>query len=293
MESHDPRVSVVMITYNRRDEAIRTLARLIELPERPRIVVVDNASTDGTAAAIRSEFAGKDVEVVEAGANLGAAGRNVGARHVETPYIAFCDDDTWWEPGMLRRAADLFDAHPKLAVIIGRTLVGPEELEDPICRELEESPLPREEGMPGPPVLGFLAGASVLRRAAFLEVGGFDPLVLINGEEEWVAVELAARGHWLCYVPELVVHHHPSAVRDVHARRWQGVRNTLWFLWLRRPWPSALRRTWRLVREVPRDRATRRGFAAALTGLPRLLPRRRVVPPAVERALRLLDPRSS
>ena len=288
-ESCDPRVSVVMITYNRRDETLRTLARLAELPEQPRIVVVDNASTDGTVEAIRSRFGGADVELVEAGTNLGAAGRNLGVGRVETPYIAFCDDDTWWDPGMLRRAADLLDAQPKLAVIMGRTLVGPEQTEDPICQELQRSPLPREEGMPGPPLLGFMAGVSVFRRSAFLEVGGFDPLVFISGEEEWVAVELAARGYWMCYVPELIVHHYPSTTRDSHARRWQGIRNSLWFLWLRRPWTTALKRTWWMARTVPRDRCSLRGFVAALAGLPRLLPRRRVVPPAVEQNLRLLD----
>jgi len=289
MESGDPRVSVVMITYNRRDEALRSLARLAELPEKPRIVVVDNGSTDGTADAIRSRFGGANVAVVEAGANLGAAGRTLGVGHVDSPYVAFCDDDTWWDPGMLRRAADLFEAQPQLAVITGRTLVGHEETEDPMCRELLDSPLPREPGMPGPPLLGFMAGVSVFRRSAYLEVGGFDPFVFISGEEEWIAVELAARGYWMCYVPELIVHHYPSAVRDSHARRWQGIRNTLWFLWLRRPWTSALQRTWWMARTVPRDRCALRGFAAALAGLPRLLPRRRVVPPAVERSLRLLD----
>jgi hypothetical protein len=102
-------------------------------------------------------------------------------------------------------------------------------------------------------------------------------------------VELAARGYWICYVPELTVHHYPSAARDNHGRRWQGIRNTLWFLWLRRPWTSALRRTWWMARTVPRDRDALRGFAAALAGLPRLIRRRRVVPPGVERNLRLLD----
>jgi GT2 family glycosyltransferase len=250
-------------------------------------VVVDNASADGTADAVRERFAG--VEVVEAGANLGATGRNLGVAHVDTPYVAFCDDDSWWDPGMIRRAADLFDAHPRLAVVTGRTLVGPDNIEDPICRELLASPLPREEGMPGVPLLGFMAGVSVVRRSAFLEVGGFDGKVLIGGEEEWTAVELAARGYWMCYVPELVAHHHPSAVRDRNARRWQGVRNTLWFLWLRRPMTSALRGTWGVARAAPRDLNSLRGFAAAVAGLPRLLPLRRVVPPGVEQNLRLLE----
>lgn len=45
----DERISVVVITHNRRDELQRTLERLAALPEQPRVVVVDNASSDGTA----------------------------------------------------------------------------------------------------------------------------------------------------------------------------------------------------------------------------------------------------
>ncbi|MGW4005013.1 glycosyltransferase family 2 protein, partial [Streptomyces nigra] len=48
----DPRTTVVVITHNRRPELLRTLDRLAELPERPRVIVTDNGSTDGTAAAV-------------------------------------------------------------------------------------------------------------------------------------------------------------------------------------------------------------------------------------------------
>jgi GT2 family glycosyltransferase len=210
-------------------------------------------------------------------------------RRAETPYVALCDDDAWWEPGALARAADLFDGQPRLAVVTGRILVGPENREDPVCRELESSPLPAATGMPGPALLGFLAGASVVRRSAFLEAGGFRPKLHIGGEEEWLAVELAARGWWLCYVPDLVVHHHPSHQPDGQRRRWQLLRNALWFAWLRRPLFSALRRTVDLARAEPWDRVTLRGFASAFAGLPRRLPARRVVPPEVERGFRLLE----
>ena len=56
MDGGDPRIAVVMITYNRRQEVLRSLGHLTALPERPRIVVVDNGSTDGTAAAVAEPF---------------------------------------------------------------------------------------------------------------------------------------------------------------------------------------------------------------------------------------------
>jgi GT2 family glycosyltransferase len=276
-----------MITHNRCEEVLRSLDHLTALPERPHIVVVDNGSSDGTAAAIGRRF--PQVEIVEAGSNRGAAGRNLGIRRVDAPYVALCDDDAWWEPGHLERAAELFDRHPRLAIVTARILVGPEAREASVCRELKSSPLPAEDGMPGPPLLGFLAGASVVRRSAFLEVGGFPEHVFIGGEEELVAVDLASRGYWMCYVPELILYHYPSPHRDLLRRRINLVRNAIWFAWMRRPLRSALRQTFQAARDASKDPAARRGFFAAITGLPGILRQRRVVPREVEKGLRLLD----
>ena len=156
------RVGVVVITYQRREEALACVARLTALPERPPVVVVDNGSTDGTAAAIRARFPG--VDVVALGENLGAVGRNVGVARLRTPYVAFCDDDTWWEPGSLDRAADVLDAHPALAVVNARIVVEPYGTEDPVVAELRDSPVPGPDWLPGPALGSFLAGASVVRR---------------------------------------------------------------------------------------------------------------------------------
>lgn len=283
----DPRVAVAMITWNRREQVLRTLQRLIELPERPPIVLVDNGSTDGTRAAVAERF--PQVDVVRSDENLGAAGRNVAVRCLERPYVAFCDDDTWWEPGSLSRAADLFETHHRLALVTARVLIEPGGRVDPTCRRMQRSPLARVAGMPGPALLGFLGGASVVRRSAFLEAGGYPAAIWLGGEEDWLAAELASRGWRLCYVSELCVHHEPCLQRNEPRRRWHLVRNALWFAWLRRPLGSALRRTAAIARTEPWDAVTLKGFAAAVAGLAPLLPQRKVVPRNVERGLRLLE----
>jgi GT2 family glycosyltransferase len=287
MSEPDSRISVVVITRNRRDELLGTLARLARLPERPRVVVVDNASTDGTAKAVGVRF--PNVEVIEAGANRGAAGRNLGVERVDTPYVAFCDDDSWPQPGALRHAADVFDGRPKLGLLCGRSLLGPLEVEDPICGVMERSPLAAEPGMPGPPLLGFVACAAVVRRAAYRAAGGFVERFRVGGEEELLAVDLTAAGWWVCYDRGYVVHHHPSPIRSVADRRAVVIRNALWAAWLRRSPRGAVRRTRRLAAGWTLDRATARGVAAALAGLPWVLRRRRAVPPHVEAAMELIE----
>ncbi|MBV9143037.1 MAG: glycosyltransferase [Pseudonocardiales bacterium] len=276
-----------MITHNRKAELLRTLERMTALPDRAPVVVVDNGSTDDTAAAVTARFG--QVKLLRSEHNLGALGRNLAVRDVATPYVAFCDDDTWWQPGALRRAADLLDAHPGLASVTARILVAPAMVEDPITPELRDSPVPGPAWLPGPALLGVLAGASMFRVTAFREVGGFSPRLWLGGEEELLALDLAARGWWMCWAPEVVVVHAPSASRDPRRRRQLGIRNTLWTAWLRRPLPSALRRTATLLRSVPADWASVVAFAEALTGLAWVLRERRVVPPEVERGLRLLE----
>ena len=126
------RITVVVLTHNRCDELLRTLAHIQALPEQPAIVVVDNASTDGTTTCLASHRY-KDVRLIKAERNLGAAGRNLGVNVVRTPYVAFCDDDTWWEPGALHIAVKLLDEHAQIAVLNANILVGPAARPDPAC----------------------------------------------------------------------------------------------------------------------------------------------------------------
>jgi N-acetylglucosaminyl-diphospho-decaprenol L-rhamnosyltransferase len=287
MTGPDPRVAVVVITQDRAEGLLETLGHLAGLPERPRIVVVDNASADGTPERVRERF--PQVEVLALRRNLGGAARNLAAERLPTPYVAFCDDDSWWAPGALSRAADVLDAHPDHAVLQGHILVGPEERVDGICEEMAQSPLPRRPGDPGHPLLSFVACAAVVRRAPFLQVGGFRAFLGVGGEEEILSHDLVGRGWRLAYVPEVVGHHHASVQRDAHLRRAHGIRNTLWTTWLRRPVHPAAVRTVRLLRRLPRDGVTVRGLRMALGGAPWVLRERAVSPPHVEAARQLLE----
>jgi GT2 family glycosyltransferase len=283
----DARVGVAIATRERCAELAGTLSRLCALPERPPVVVADNGSGDGTPAAIRAAFPA--VEVLELGCNRGAAARNAAAERLATPYVAFSDDDSWWRPGALRRAADVLDADPRLALIAARILVGPDERLDPVCRLMERSPLSAHRGAVGRPVLGFVACGAVVRREAFLSVGGFEGRFGIGGEESPLALELAAAGWELAYVPDVVAHHHPAGGGVRPGRRATMLRNEIWATWLRRPAGAAARRTVGLVARSGPRRHTAAGVAQAVRGGGWVARERRVVPAGVERALRALE----
>jgi GT2 family glycosyltransferase len=248
------------------------------------VILVDNGSSDGTPGLVRQHF--PDVDVVELAINLGSTARNIGVERASTPYVAFADDDSWWAPGALRRAADLLDAHPRLAVLAARMLVGEDETPDPICGEMADSPLGRDADLPGPTVLGFLACGAVVRRDAYLAAGGFDDVVFFMGEEERLALDLAATGWGLAYVEDVVAHHHPSPVRNTVARAARAARNELLTTVMRRPWPVVIRTA---AAAALGGAPGRLGLRQALPVVPRALARRRRLPTRVESARRSLD----
>lgn len=281
-------VTVVIATRDRRVELLRTLGHLRDLPERPEIIVVDNASSDGTAEAVRARFPG--VEVVRAARNLGAPARNIGVRAARTPYVAFSDDDSWWEPGALRLAARTFADHPHLGLLAARVLVGEERVPDPINAALAATPLLAGTDQPGPPVLGFLACGSVVRRRAFLDAGGFSPVLFFPGEEQLLAYDLAALGWDRCYVPGVVAVHEPSRRRGPTSdRREAELRNALLTVWLRRSARVALRESVRLAARTFNDPESRAAMLGALRRMPHAMTGRRRLPASVEAEARLLE----
>lgn len=267
----EPHTTVVVISRNRRADLLTSLPR----HEAP-VVLVDNASTDGSHEVVRGLR--DDLRLIRLPRNRGAYGRTLGARASETHLVAFADDDSWWAPGALDRAAALFDRHPRLGLIAGSVLVGPEERPDPFNEVLASSPLPSAPDAPGPELLGFVGCAAIARRDALLQVGGFDDVVRFPGEEERVALDLYDAGWQLCYVPDVVAHHHPSPRRTSNERRQIAMaRSRILTAVMRLPWS-----------EVAREVTTALGSAVGRRGLIDALPR---VPRAV-RSRRRLSPRT-
>jgi GT2 family glycosyltransferase len=277
---------VVIATRDRHERVLATLDLLADLPEAPPIALVDNGSADGTAAAVAKRHPA--VRVIRLADNAGAAARTLGVRALDTPLIAFSDDDSWWAPGALAAATATFAAHPRLGLLAARILVGPERRLDPTCAAMRHSPLSAGDSLPGPAVLGFVACGAIVRRDAFLAVGGFHPRLQIGAEEHLLALDLAAAGWSLAYCDRIVAHHHPGVSGPRPGRLAQQLRNDLWTAWLRRRLPGALRQTAALTLTAIRSDQLA-ALPAALRGLPWVLRERRPIPASVERSARQLD----
>jgi GT2 family glycosyltransferase len=260
---------VVIATRDRRDSLLRSVAAIEALPERPPIVVVDNASSDGTAEAVTANFPAVELLALERNRGIGA--RNLGLERLHTRFVAFSDDDSWWSPGALARAAATFSRHPAVGLLAARILVGSERRLDQVSA-LMEGPAP--PGLPGPRVSGFLACGVVVRREAFLAAGGFCERFLIGAEETLLAIDMRAAGWELCYAPDVVAVHAPHPASR-GGRSSLLLRNELWTSWLRRPAGRALRDTAGLLRAASHDDTARRALLSAVAGLPWALRARR------------------
>jgi len=276
-------VGVVLLTYNCERWIERTADRLAALG-RP-VVAVDNASSDGTLA-ILSRY--PQFEVLRLRRNIGAAARNVGARRLQTDYVAFCDDDGWYDDEGLTFAAELLDRQPRLALVNARILVGEQARLDPISAIMQNSPLADVGSLGGKPIASFMAGACILRRGTYLQSGGYDERFFIGAEEETLSYKLLRAGWQLRYRPEVVMRHYPSSANAENLRHY-GVRNTLVNAWLHRRFRSALRWSCFIAMDSPKNRNLVYGLAMTVRALPWIVRERSPMSTELDDMLTSLD----
>jgi GT2 family glycosyltransferase len=214
---------VVVVTHGSATVVGSCLASARACPEVERLIVVDNASSDGSADVARS--VGADA-VVEHGANLGfAAGVNRGLRESSADLVLLLNPDALIEPAALRALLDALRgdggvvmAGPMLRDARG-VLAGGRRFSTVVNRLCWHLPLPVRPqwstpeyggalGSDRPQPVDYLWGAALLCRRRFLdEVGGLDERFFLYSEDEDLGRQARARQARSLLVPGAVVRH--------------------------------------------------------------------------------------
>jgi glycosyltransferase involved in cell wall biosynthesis len=160
------------------------------------VIVVDNQSTDGTAA-IASQYASRVRTVVNAGPTDPATGRNVGLEVAAGSFIAYLDADDLWRPNKIARQMQEFDARPALEVCVSwlENFWSPDVAVESRWFRDDQRPMV---------MAGWMPQTMLARREAFSRYGAWDPAQGHAANSEWF-VRLQRRGATMTALPDILV----------------------------------------------------------------------------------------
>jgi GT2 family glycosyltransferase len=278
-DSPAPLTCAIMIaTRNRRADLARTCAVLEMLrPQPSEVLICADGCTDGTVEFLR-EFHPNFRLLIHEPARGSIASRDAMLRASTADLVLSLDDDSHpLEPDFLARAVPLFTANPRLAVV-------------DFAQRSDERPasLRATDFGPAGPRASYSSAGAVLRRAVYLELGGYEPFFFHAYEEPDLALRCLAAGYEVRFEPGAIIRHHYTGTQRNELRTHQfHAGNELWSVFLRCPLPWLLPvAAFRVVRQF--GYALSRGFPWALReplwwwrclrGLPACLRRRRPLP---------------
>jgi hypothetical protein len=258
------RLSVIVVSYGVRDLLARCLASLTRPEDGPVIdvIVVDNASPDGSAALVREQYPGVRLLALERNAGFGVAA-NAGARLAEGDLLFFLNPDTEVPAGSLPCIAPALESRPDAVAVGFRQIDAHGQLQlslglapgflTEIVRRTVQRRLDRgspwlaaalDKLLSSPLAVPWVSGATLLlRRADFERIGGFDERFFLYFEDIDLCLRLCAQGGRIYYDPTVTLVHHrgrsAAGARDL-ARR--AYRESQLYFWEkhRGPWARRL-----------------------------------------------------
>jgi GT2 family glycosyltransferase len=224
-------VTVVVPTWNRSDLLRTCLSSLQMQTIRPRVLVVDNGSTDDTEQMMHSEF--PEFQYLKLPGNLGfARAVNLGIQRADSPLVALLNNDTEADELWIERAVSAALQYPEYAFFASRMV-------NYFDRKVLDSagdvylrtglPLKRGSGLPADtfpkaaPVLGASAGAAFYRREIFDRIGLLDEDYHMYLEDVEFSLRAQLAGFRCLYVPEAIVYHIEAASDPDRGRSRSGV----------------------------------------------------------------------
>jgi GT2 family glycosyltransferase len=211
-----PPVSIVFVAYNRRDKLgislEHVLGRLDYPADRLEVIVVDNASTDGTAEFVRERF--PQVQLIVNPENVGASAWNVGMTTAKGRWRLILDDDCYLTGDALKLAVERAEEHRAdlVSFRIGSS----------------EGPGLFNVGNFDPGLLGFVGCAALFSQRAIEEEPFYDPNLFIWGNELELTIRLLDRGFRHLLLPEVVAIHQKPLPDDSFPLQFNATNQKHW-----------------------------------------------------------------
>ena len=227
-----PLVSVVISTHNRREKLVRLIRSILESnypKDRLEIIVIDDASTDGTYEHIRSTF--PNIKALRSDKELfPSMARNLGARISNGKYIFFLDDDNIIDKNTIGKLVDFLDKHPDYG-LVGPLMFYLEQpnviwctgaiIDKPLYRLIhlcqgkraEECHIIKRKVIE----CDYIPNAYMIRKHIFEKIGGFDHVRFpIAWEEIDLAIRVKKLGYRVGIVTTAKVWHDVPLTKDFH-----------------------------------------------------------------------------
>ncbi len=218
-------VSVVILTWNRRDELKHTLDHVSNhLDALHEVIVVDNGSTDGTLEMLAER---PWVTTLKPDEDLGVdQGRNLGAETADGELVLFLDDDGFFDFAALPSLRDRFASSPPLGLIACKIVDMP--FEEARAKDFEN----HRDSTEFRPHASFTGAGFMVLREAFMDVGGFPDYFGYGQEEGDLALRLLKEGYTIEQAPHAVMLHYASPNQRPSLRAVRGYyRNRHFEIW--------------------------------------------------------------
>jgi len=211
------RVDVIILNYNGEYFLRPCLTALkAQTYQDFEIILVDNASTDGSLYLLKTEF--PEVRVLALPENLGfCAGNNRGIQATSGEYVALLNNDTEVTPGWLEALVNALDRNPEVGFCASLMIrISDRKTIDSAGIIFFTHGVGAKRGsgesagnyIRQERVFGACAGAAIYRRNMLQEIGFFDESFFAFDEDIDLSFRAQLRGYKCQYVPEAVVFHH-------------------------------------------------------------------------------------
>jgi GT2 family glycosyltransferase len=197
------KISFVILNFNREKELLITIAKTMELMAGKsdyEIIVVDNASSDGSVQSVKAMF--PQVQLIQRSVNIGIAGWNDGFEVAKGEYLVVLDDDSNIVSG-LEEALAVLEASPKIGILALNVTGG--AFPTDYLVHMEDN-------------IDFIGCGAIIRRELYLKIGGFAEWLFIYTHEWEYAIRCLEAGYKIRYFADCLVDHRTSVINRTSKR---------------------------------------------------------------------------